>query len=200
MDRNLAREKLNLPQDKKIILFGAINSTRDSRKGFLFLQLALQKLANTEWKQQIVSCIFGNSKPIKTTDFNMQVYELGHIHDDGKLRILYSAVDVFVAPSTQDNLPNTVVEALACGTPCVAFNIGGMPDIIDHKENGYLAKSFEADDLMQGIIWVIENEERQKLLNYKARQKAEKIFSIESQMQMYIKLYQRLLLKTYLKK
>jgi glycosyltransferase involved in cell wall biosynthesis len=72
------------------------------------------------------------------------------------LTSVYSAADMFVAPSLQDNLPNTVMEALACGTPSVAFDIGGMSDMIVHKQNSYLAKPFDVHDLVRGLEWVVE--------------------------------------------
>ncbi len=83
---------------------------------------------------------------------------MGHLHDEISLALLYSAVDVFVAPSRQDNLPNTVVEAIACGTPTVAFKIGGMPDLIQHQVSGYLALPDDVKDLARGIEWVLEQQ------------------------------------------
>ena len=80
---------------------------------------------------------------------------LGHLHDDFSLRALYSAADALVVPSLQDNLPNTAVEAQACGTPVVAFNIGSLGDIVEHKRTGYLAKAFETGGLAAGIRWVL---------------------------------------------
>jgi len=62
-----------------------------------------------------------------------------------------------VVPSRQDNLPNTALEAQACGIPVVSFNIGGLTDIIAHKKTGYIAKAFDAKDLAKGIFWVLDN-------------------------------------------
>ena len=72
----------------------------------------------------------------------------------------YAAADVFVTPAQQDNLPNTVLESLACGTPVVAFNIGGMPDMISHLENGYLAKFQDVQDLQKGILYCLDHDLR----------------------------------------
>jgi len=78
-----------------------------------------------------------------------------HRHDDLSLRALYSAADAMVIPSRQDNLPNTGVEAHACATPVMAFNTGGLPDIVEHQRTGYLAKAFDTEDLAHGIAWVL---------------------------------------------
>ena len=108
---------------------------------------------------------------------------------DISLALAYSAADVFVAPSVQENLANTVVEALSCATPCVAFNIGGMPDMITHKENGYLAKPFETDDLAEGIKWIIENDKGYQYLSTNARMKAVNSYSIDRIANMYEQKY-----------
>jgi glycosyltransferase involved in cell wall biosynthesis len=159
-DRQVAREILNLPGDKKLVLFGAVQATSSKRKGFDLLKAALKDLSETVWKEKIELVVFGSSKPEHSEDFGFKTYYLGHLYDDFSLVMAYSAANVLVAPSVQENLPNTVLEATACGIPSVAFNIGGMPDLIDHEKNGYLAKPFEIRDLAQGIAWILEEEER----------------------------------------
>ena len=88
------------------------------------------------------------------------------------LRAYYSAADLMVVPSRQDNLPNTAVEAHACGTPVVAFHTGGLPDIVEHKRTGYLAQPFHTQDLAAGISWVLEDTQRRIGLGHAARQRA----------------------------
>ncbi|MGK7950545.1 MAG: glycosyltransferase [Xenococcaceae cyanobacterium] len=102
---------------------------------------------------------------------------------------------VFIAPSIQDNLPNTVMEALACGTPCVAFNIGGMPDLIDHKLNGYLARPFEVEDLAEGIKWILADRQRHYTMTQAAREKVKQCFTLEIQAEKYSKLFKSILNK-----
>jgi len=109
--------------------------------------------------------------------------------DEVSLAILYAGVDVFVAPSREDNLPNTIVEALGCGTPCVAFNIGGMPDMIEPGLNGYLAKPFEVEDLAHGIAWVLSDPGRHQALSRRAREKCLAEFSLQTQAGRYLELY-----------
>jgi glycosyltransferase involved in cell wall biosynthesis len=97
-------------------------------------------------------------------------------------------------------LPNTVMEAIACGTPCVAFKIGGMPEMIEHQQNGYLAQPFEVEDLAKGITWVLEDRERHQKLCGHARQKAEQEFTGELQAQRYASLFNEVLTVAGLKR
>ena len=82
------------------------------------------------------------------------------------------------------------MESLACGTPCVAFDIGGMPDMINHQQNGYLAKHFDVEDLASGIAWVLEDEERLQKLGVNGREKVEQNYTLEIQANNYLSLYQ----------
>ncbi|KAF3888365.1 MULTISPECIES: glycosyltransferase family 4 protein [Nostocales] len=192
VNRQIARGLLNLPQDKQLVLFGAINATSNQRKGFHLLYPALQSLSQSRWCERLELVIFGSSQPQNPPKFGFQSYYLGTLNDDISLALLYAAVDVFIAPSTDDNLPNTVMEALACGTPCVTFNIGGMPDMIEHQKNGYLAQPDNTEDLAQGVAWILENKERHEKLCYFARFKVEQEFTVEKQAYRYLALYDEL--------
>jgi glycosyltransferase involved in cell wall biosynthesis len=191
--RQIAREVLGLPQEKQLLLSGSLNVTGDKRKGFHLLQPALQNLSQAGWQDQLELVIFGASQPEQTPEVGLKVHYLGTLNDDISLALAYTAADVFVAPSLQDNLPNTIMEAIACGTPCVAFNIGGMPDMIEHQINGYLAKDYDIQDLAQGIVWVLENQERHQKLSYYARQKAKQEFTLEIQAHRYSALFSEIL-------
>lgn len=188
----IARDLLHLPQGKTIILFGAGTAT-DTRKGLHLLQPALQSLSQSSKQTGLYLITFGISHQDFHSGLDFQSSSLGKLSDDLTLALAYSAADVFVAPSTQDNLPNTVMEALACGTPCVAFKIGGMPDMIDHQINGYLASPFDIADLAQGIQWVLEDHDRLGYLSLHARKKAEKEFFLQRQAQCYFKLYEEII-------
>lgn len=196
IDRQTARNHINVSSDKKIILFGAMNSTSNSRKGFHLLQSALQKLGQTEWRDQIELLVFGSSRPEVEPDFGFKSHYIGSLSDDISLSLVYASADVFVAPSVQDNLPNTVMEALACGTPSVAFKVGGMPDLIEHQKTGYLASPFEVEDFVKGIIWILENTSRHQNLCQNAREKAEQEFSLALQAKRYQSLFNEILLST----
>jgi len=191
MDKLAAREFLSLPPDKKLILFGALsNSTGDRNKGFHLLLPALQKLAANGWSDRAEVTLLGASEPVNPPEWGMKASYSGRLHDEISMAVLYSAADVLVAPSMQENLSNMVMEGLACGTPCVAFDIGGMPDMIEHQCNGYLARPFEIDDLAQGIAWVLEDEKRHRQLCDRARKKVEEEFTQELQAHRYVSLFQ----------
>ncbi|MGF1587859.1 MAG: glycosyltransferase family 4 protein [Pleurocapsa sp.] len=193
IERTIARDLLKLPQDKQLVLFLSLNATSDKRKGFHLLQPALQKLSQAGWQEKIELMIVGASEPENPVELGFKSHYLGILNDDLTLALAYAAADIFVAPSLQDNLPNTVLEAIACGTPCVAFDIGGMPDMIEHCANGYLARPYEIDHLVQGIIWTLEDRLRTQQLSERARAKAEQEFALLIQARRYQALYSEIL-------
>ena len=150
----------------------------------------MQSLSKSGWKDRIELLVFGSSQPENAVELGFKAYYLGNLADDISLATVYAAADVFVAPSVYDNLPNTVMEAAACGIPSVAFNIGGMPDMIEHCSNGYLAKPYETEDLARGIAWVLEDPDRHEKLCHNARMKVEAKFTLEVQAREYQKLYE----------
>lgn len=191
LDKPFSRAALNLPTDKRLAMFGAVNSAADHNKGFDLLQAALRQLAAGGWNDRLELVIFGADAPQNPPDFGLKCHYLGTIRDEITMPLVYSAADVFVAPSRQENLPNTILEALACGTPCAAFHIGGMPDMIDHRENGYLAEPYSPADLARGIVWGIEQNHDLRL-SAAARLKMEKYFEHEAVSRRILALYQEL--------
>lgn len=147
------RKELNLPCDKALLLFGA-KDVGDERKGFHLLKQAISLLDGHHHKLELV--VFGNAEPVLFEDIELKVHYLGSVTDDVTLAKIYSAADIYIACSLEDNLPNTVIEASCCGTPCVAFKIGGLPDLISHKVSGYLAVPFSPQDLAKGIMWCVD--------------------------------------------
>jgi glycosyltransferase involved in cell wall biosynthesis len=192
-NKSLVREWLNLPQDKLIVMFASNMATSDRRKGFHLLQPALQSLGHSGWSDKVELLVMGAGEPSLPIDLGLKAHYLGTLKEDITMALYYAVADIFVAPSLEDNLPNTVLEALACGTPCVAFNIGGMPDLIDHQQNGYLAQAFEIEDLAQGMAWVLQDSDRLQKLSHAARAKAEQEFSLELQSRRYVSLYEEVL-------
>jgi glycosyltransferase involved in cell wall biosynthesis len=193
VNRSVARELFKLPQDKKIVLFGAISPTSNPRKGFHLLQLALQKLSQSGWREKIELVIFGVSQVENSVDLGFKFYCVGQLHDDVSLAVLYSAADVMVVPSTQESFGQTAFESLACGTPVVCFDSTGLKDIVEHQKNGYRAKCFSCDDLANGIAWVLENPERHQKLSERAREKVEQEFTLELQASRYSSLFMEIL-------
>ncbi|MBW4608386.1 MAG: glycosyltransferase family 4 protein [Hassallia sp. WJT32-NPBG1] len=189
----LAREILNLPQDKKLILFGALQATSDKNKGFHLLQPSLQELSKSGWNDSWNVVIFGASQPENPPDLGFKTHYLGHLHDNMSLASVYSAADVMLVPSLQESFGQTASESLACGTPVVAFNSTGLKDIVDHQHNGYLAKPYEVEDFAKGITWVLENAERHQKLSFYAREKAEREFTLQLQARRYSALFQEIL-------
>lgn len=187
VDKSLARQLLHLPSDVPLLLFGAMGGGIDPRKGYGLLLQALKHVSNSIPKIELI--IFGQITPENSPDLGYSIHYTGHFHDDVSLQLLYSAVDVMVIPSLQDNLPNTGKEALACGTPVVAFDTCGLPDIVDHEVTGYLAREFDPEDLAKGIEWILADKARLHELGYNARLKAEKKFSYSVVSEQYKKVY-----------
>ncbi|MFN6486464.1 MULTISPECIES: glycosyltransferase family 4 protein [unclassified Nostoc] len=188
----IARNLLSLPQNKQLILFGAINGTSNPRKGFELLQSALQKLSESEWKDKIELIVFGSSQPQKAVDLGFKVHYLGKIDDENKLALLYASADVMIVPSIEEAYGLTASESLSCGTPVVSFDSTGLKDIVEHQKNGYRAQCFSCDDLANGIVWVIEDKERHQKLRASAREKAEQEFPLELQAHRYLSLFEEM--------
>lgn len=196
IEQRVAREILALPQGKNIILFGAFNSTIDKIKGFDVLLAALERLrAEQQRDNELELIVFGASHSGTTSDRGLNIRYLGYLHDDISLALLYAAADVFVLPSLQENLPNTIMEAMACGTPSVAFDVGGISDLIAHKITGYLARPLEVEDLANGIEWVLADERRRQTLSKEARKKVEREFDMNHVAKRYLDLYTEVLQK-----
>ena len=193
IDRQIAREKLSLPQQKTLLMFGAANYIKDRNKGFEIFLKALDLLAVNGWGEKVDVILFGAKNNPKLPQTGFTTHCFGEIKKEEELVLLYSAADLFVLPSIQENLPNTVIESMACSTPCVAFSIGGLPDIIDHKMNGYLAEPFSIQDLADGICWSISDIERHCDLSRWAREKIELEFDVKLVAKRYLNLYMEIM-------
>lgn len=189
LDTKHARELWNLPSNKKLVLFGAMSATSDVNKGFKELVQCLDLLDDDD----IEFVIFGSSEPKAKQPFKVKTHYLGHLHDDVSLVSLYSAVDLMVVPSLQETLPQTASEAMACGTPVVAFGHTGLLDIVEHKKTGYLAKPFLEKDLAVGIEWVL-NSGNYGELSFNAREKIVNEFDSSFIANRYIELYKKVVL------
>lgn len=192
-DKIEAKKSLSLQIGKKTILFGGISVMGDPRKGGNLLKEALRILASSEVAYDIELLIFGAEQK-NSEDFGFATKYLGYIADEEELCRAYNAADVMIVPSTHENLPNTILESLSCGTPVVAFDIGGNPDMIDHLENGYLAVPYDTADLAYGIKFCLSNNTNNSL-GLNARQKVLDNFRIEDVAKRYIELYNEILKK-----
>jgi glycosyltransferase involved in cell wall biosynthesis len=187
IDKADARKVLGLEADKKYLLFGAMNALADANKGFTYLKEALERIKgdNTEL------LVYGTNEDMQRFDLSIPARSLGYINNDKMMALLYNAADVTIVPSLSENLSNTIMESLSCGTPVVAFNIGGNSDMIEHKKNGYLAKEKDNWDLAKGIEWCLAHNS-DGALSKKARQKVMDNFTIEIVSEQYRKLYESL--------
>lgn len=188
IEKATARDMLGLSADKKLVLFGAINATNDPRKGFSALSQALRQLRS----ENVELVIFGASRPENEPDFCFPVHYLGRLYDDLTLRTIYSAVDVMVVPSLQEAFGQTASESMTCGTPVVAFGATGLLDIVEHKQNGYLAKPFDLNDLALGIDWILDHSSPDTLAQ-NARQKVIDNFEASKVAGLYVELYEKVL-------
>lgn len=186
IEKMIAMNILNLSMKKKVILFGA-SDVNDKRKGFLYLIDALNLLKKSNNEYELL--VFGKDNEDTKRKFPFKTHFIGVLKDEYSLSLCYNIADVFVAPSLEDNLPNTVIESLACATPVVAFNIGGMPDMIEHKGNGYLCSNISSASLAEGISFVLEDDERLDGLKCRARHNALMRYSPEVIAKEYSEVY-----------
>lgn len=185
-----ARSTMGLPKDRRLVLFGAASALSDARKGFPLLLEALRRLAAHGWGDRLELLVFGAAEAAPA-QLPLPARFLGELAEDHALARAYSAADVFVAPSIEDNLPNTVLEALACGTPVVGFDIGGMPDMVQPGVTGGLAASGDTDDLARAIAAVLDHPEPARLRTA-CRADAEDRYPAALQARRYAELYAEL--------
>ncbi len=156
--KTVARQILDINENETVIAFGAVSIT-SPYKGWLYLQQALMNLSKKVTpSEKITILIFGSG-------YNKQIADLipfktkfmGYLSDEYATALVYNAADVFIAPSVAEAFGYVIFEALNCGTPVVGFNVGGIPDMIKHKQNGYLAKLADAEDIVKGVQYCLEN-------------------------------------------
>ena len=190
-DRKKARKRLSIPEEQICILFVSSGSKFDSRKGITFLHEALGQLSKKLKTTQNITLLTVGQKGLPISKkLPYRVKELGPINDEDSIARAYSAANIFVAPSLEDNLPNTVLEALSCGVPTLAFRIGGMADMIHHKVNGYLADEVGSEPLEQGIRWLIKKPERLETLSREARRSILSTFTLDLQVTAINQIYE----------
>ncbi len=184
-----ARKSFGFPADRRIILFGALDSTRNRLKGFAELSEALRIM---EHKDGLMLAVFGAGSDASGEMHGFQVRYFRHISDDALLRRLYSAADVMVVPSIQEVFGQTATEAMACGTPVVAFGETGLADIVEHRVNGFLAEPFHPSSLAEGIAWCAASDERLQMLSGEAVRTVRSKFDLDRNIPRYITLYQNM--------
>jgi glycosyltransferase involved in cell wall biosynthesis len=192
INKQAARIALNLPLDKKLILTGADGGLTNPYKGADLLIDAVARIASRN-ANGFELVVFGQGKPREQAQYPCPVHWLGVVRDDRLLALAYSAADVMVVPSRQEAFGQTASEAQACGTPVVAFDNSGPADIVIHRETGWLAKAFDTEDLADGILWVLSDENRWGKLSQLARAKAVERFSPGVIAEQYGRVYEQVL-------
>ncbi len=185
MDKYVARQRLGLPQQQRLLLFCAQKIT-NSRKGMQYLIEACEKLTD-----EIGIMVLGGRADSVQMIKGKNVYPLKYVAEVNDVVQIYNAADVFVTPTLEDNLPNTVMEAMACGVPCVGFGIGGVPEMIEHGVTGCVASYKSADDLAQCICKALATEAHERF-SKASREKVVNTYSEHVVAQQYISLYKTL--------
>ena len=186
-DKQEARKRLGLPTDRQLILFASQRVT-NRNKGMDYLIEACRQLHAKGVAPSVV--ILGGHAEEVVDQLPLEAYPLGYINDEQRIVDIYHAVDVFVLPSLSENLPNTIMEAMACGVPCIGFRVGGIPEEIDHKRNGYVAEYRNAGDLAEGIRWILTEADYEEL-SRNAIQKVARNYSQQSVAIKYLDIYQQ---------
>ncbi|WP_439582581.1 glycosyltransferase family 4 protein [Dyadobacter bucti] len=179
------RKMLGLPENKNLILFAGAN-TQDPRKGFAFFREAISQVGCVMENVEVL--IFGKANPQNFSNFPVPVHYLGKITQPEEMVKAYNAANMIVVPSLEDNLPNTVMEALSCGVPAVGFSTGGVPEMIDHQVNGFVSDFGSAESLAEGIAWVLQNDGN-NVISENARKKVLNSYSEKLIASQYQNLY-----------
>ena len=187
LDKALCRKALGIPEYKKVVMFGAQNLA-DSRKGGDLLLDALRTLPES-LKTDIMLLTIGTVNPGMEKALDMEMMHLGYVESDRLKTMAYSAADVFVFPTRADNLPLVLQESMACGTPMVSFDIGGVPDLVRPGVTGYLARPEDAKDLGHGLTQLLDDQSLRAQMSQSCREISVNEYSLEQQAQHYIQLY-----------
>jgi glycosyltransferase involved in cell wall biosynthesis len=191
INKDEARTRLGLPTDKKLILFGSVKIT-DKRKGIDY-SIESCRLITEQYpklKDEWGVVVLGNHSEQLASMLPFKSFSLSYVADERRIADIYNAVDAYVTPSLEENLPNTIMEAMACGVPCVGFNVGGIPEMIDHLHNGYVALYRDARDFANGMHWVLTGDNCAELGNM-ARRKVEEEYSENAIARRYIDIYNK---------
>jgi glycosyltransferase involved in cell wall biosynthesis len=192
-DKDLARSEFGLPGNAIVLLFSALTADGDKRKGLHFMLPLLARLAEQHSQKPIHLAVLGMKAPERENIYPFPVTYLGVFNDDEAIARAYSAADMLVAPSIEDNLPNSVMEAASCGVPSVAFRTGGLPDMIEHARSGYLAKPFDVEDLAAGVSSFVDAPDAAAQAGKLARQHVVENYSYRVVARQHADLYSKLL-------
>lgn len=196
MPKDEAKKEIGIPEDSILLLFGA-DYHKETRKGFGMLAEAFgvcrrdALFRSMMEEQRVCVAAFGNPRD-SDGGMDFPIRQLGYIRDDRRLAAMYSAADVYLLPSLEDNLPNNLLEAMACGTPVVGFGIGGLPDVIESGRNGYLVSPFDTLRYADRILDLVSDRTKREDFGKTARDTVERRFSMSRQASEYLRLFSEL--------
>ena len=192
-DRQEARREEGLPIDRRLVLFVCQRLT-NAYKGMDYLIEACRRLADEhpDMKDEVSVVLLGSHADEVAAQLQFPAIALGYVSDEQRMVRLYRAADVFVLPSLSENLPNTIMEAMACGVPCLGFRVGGIPEEIDHQRTGYVARYRDAADLARGLRWLLYEADSGKMARECVR-KVEQCYSQTAVAVKYTEVYQQAL-------
>jgi len=192
-DRHYCRKILGLHTDRPLLLFGAFGGVGDRRKRFDLLAQEIVALCQEGSCPEFEVVTVGGGESLSRELPGVTIHAMGRMHDELGLALLYAACDMLVAPSREENLSNMVMEAMSCGLPTVAFAVGGMPDLIDHLETGYLSIPESVEDLGRGVNYLLADSQRRFDLGNAARRKVLSSYSFEIIAARHLQLYESVL-------
>ena len=181
-----ARRILNLPQNKKILMFSASGSIKNPQKGGKYVFEAYNRLRNDN------NILFLNIGGGNSSKLKRNWIDIPYINDEKTMALYYAASDLFIYPSMAETFGLVIAEAMSCGTPIIAFNNTAIPEIIDHMQTGYLAENKNIENFIKGIKIFLKNEELRNTAGIKARQVVEASFTLDKMIDNYINIYQEI--------
>jgi len=189
-ENKTAKKLLGIDENKLVILFGADGGTKSSNKGFDLLLDALRKIKFP--LENLLLCIFGEDSKINKS-LEIPIINFGKINDDQKLRLIYCASDICVVPSRQESFCQVALEAQSCGIPVLAFSVGGLKDIVDHNNTGYLINPFDTNSLAFYLDKFLINTKKNLHMKINSRKRVENLFSMSSVAKQYVSVYKKIL-------
>jgi glycosyltransferase involved in cell wall biosynthesis len=185
-ERHFARQLFEIPSEAKVVLFVA-DRANEKRKGLDLLLEAIRGLGDLPGLY-----VFAVGRNVSSKVLGVRSKTINYVHDDLTLSLVYSAADVFVVPSLEDNLPLTALEALACGIPSIAFSAGGMPDIVREGQTGILTPTGDVGALRRAIAELVQNPERRATMSQECRRVAVQEYNLDAQARRYVTLYEEM--------
>lgn len=190
LDPEKCRAQLEIPKDKVVLSFAAANLGMHWKGGDLLVK-ALQALPES-MKARTILVLFGNGGEALSRSVPIQTLNLGYLDSDHLKSVCYSAADLFVHPSRAEMFPLVLLESMACGTPIVSFDVGGVPDLVRPGMTGYLAKPEDSDAFRDGIVQLLEDEPGREYMGRRCREIAVEEYSLELETQRFLELYDQL--------